>query len=99
MQSQISRNLGLRRHRLQDADGHIAQLLDKLRDDIRRWTAFPATKNLAIGQSDTYIINCPNLHSFTSVTLRRILDDANESTLVEVSLWLQSYSKEKTLQG
>ena len=99
VQSQISSNLGLRQNLLQDADFRIAQLSDTLRADVARWTAFPATENLEIGQCDTYIINCPNLHSLTGLILRRVLDRADQSNLIEVSSGFKSTQGEKVFKA
>ncbi|KAL8829027.1 MAG: hypothetical protein Q9191_002249 [Dirinaria sp. TL-2023a] len=93
VQAQISSNLGRRQDLLQDADGHIAQLSNRMLDHVKQWTAFPAAQNLEIGQSDTYIVNCQNLHPLNGLTLRRIFDDANESTLVDIVLAAGSCAK------
>ena len=85
IQSQISSDLDLRQHLLQDADGHVAQISDQLQLSIRNWTELEATEILEIGQDDTYIIDCPNLHSLTSLTLKRAFERADANDLIEVS--------------
>ena len=84
IQSQISSDLSLRQHLLQDADGHVAQISDQLQLSIRNWTELEATEILKIGQDDTYIIDCRNLHSLTSLILKRAFQRADENDLIAV---------------
>ena len=83
---QISKDLERRQNLLQDANGHVQRITNSLQSSIKEWTDFPEEEALEIGQSRTYIIDCPRLHPLTAVILKRLLRSVDDSSGIEVRL-------------
>lgn len=83
---QIATDLERRKQSLRDANGYMHEIAEKLQKDIRHWTDFPLGDTLDLGQMGTYVVNCPNMHPLTSLTLGRVFEGIGQGSAIKVRL-------------
>ena len=62
------------------------QIAEDIQGDIRRWTDFPEEASLDLGHMRTYIVNCPNMHPLTSLTLGQVFESMGQGPAIKVRL-------------
>ena len=83
---QIATDLERRKQSLRDANGYLHKIAENLQDGIRRWTDFPEEATLDLGHMGTYVVNCPNMHPLTSLTLGQVFESMDQGLAIKVRL-------------
>ena len=83
---QIATDLERRKQSLRDANGYMHKFAENLQDSIRRWTDFPEEATLEFGHMGTYVVNCPNMHPLTSLTLGQVFENLGQGPANKVRL-------------
>ena len=83
---QIATDLERRKRSLRDANGFMHKIAENLQNDIRGWTDFPEEITLDLGDMSTYVVNCPNMHPLTSLTLGQVFESMSQEFAIKVRL-------------
>ena len=83
---QIATDLERRKQSLRDAHGYLHEIAGKLQGGVRSWTDFPDEDTLDLGHMGTYVVNCPNMHPLTSLTLEQVFESMGQGRAIKVRL-------------
>jgi hypothetical protein len=90
LHQQIAHDLERRQHSLPDPNGRLQLTIRSLENRTRTWTEpdrqsiDPSEGLLELDHVASYIVNCPRLHPLTRSMIKRLLDDADEGSGIEV---------------